>query len=150
MSQTFDVVVIGAGIMGSSAAFQLGQRGLKVALLEKATIGSGPSGKSSAIIRQHYSNELTARMALYSLRVFQNFKEQVAASVALPKPALPPWWPKTWLGWKPTSLYSAGWVSRPSCSRQRLCPKLCPAWRRSISSGPPTNRKVVMRTYLTV
>ncbi|GIK41758.1 MAG: oxidoreductase [Chloroflexota bacterium] len=77
MSQTFDVVVIGGGISGCSTAFQLAQRGLKVALLEKDNIGAGPSGKSSAIIRQHYSNELTARMALYSLRVFQNFKEQV-------------------------------------------------------------------------
>ena len=77
MSQTFDVVVIGGGISGCSTAFQLARRGLKVALLEKDNIGAGPSGKSSAIIRQHYSNELTARMALYSLRVFQNFKEQI-------------------------------------------------------------------------
>jgi sarcosine oxidase subunit beta len=77
MSQTFDVVIIGGGIMGCSTAFQLAQRGLKVALLEKDTIGQGPTGRSSAIIRQHYSNELTARMALYGLRVFQNFAEQV-------------------------------------------------------------------------
>ena len=77
MPQTFDVVVIGGGIMGCSAAFQLAQRGLKVALLEKSSIGMGPSGKSSANIRQHYSNELTARMALFGLRVFQDFKERV-------------------------------------------------------------------------
>jgi sarcosine oxidase subunit beta len=77
MFQTFDVIIIGGGIMGCSAAFQLAQRGLKVAVLEKGNIGGGPSGKSSAIIRQHYSNELTARMALHSLRVFQNFREQV-------------------------------------------------------------------------
>ncbi|MFN2208155.1 MAG: NAD(P)/FAD-dependent oxidoreductase, partial [Candidatus Promineifilaceae bacterium] len=64
MSNTFDVTIIGGGIMGCSTALQLARRGLKVALLEKGTIGAGPSGKSSAIIRQHYSNELTARMAL--------------------------------------------------------------------------------------
>lgn len=63
--------------MGCSTAMQLSQRGLKVALLEKENIGAGSSGKSSAIIRQHYSNELTARMALHSLRVFQDFKERV-------------------------------------------------------------------------
>jgi sarcosine oxidase subunit beta len=77
MSQNFDVIIIGAGIMGCSTAFQLAQRGLKVAVFEKTSIGNGPSGKSSAIIRQHYSNELTARMARHSLQVFQHFGEQV-------------------------------------------------------------------------
>ncbi len=77
MSHTFDVIIIGAGIMGSATAFELSKRGLKVALLDKTTLGVTSSGKSSAIIRQHYSNELTARMALHSLRVFQNFSEQV-------------------------------------------------------------------------
>ncbi|MBE2220879.1 MAG: FAD-binding oxidoreductase [Anaerolineae bacterium] len=77
MAQLYDVIIIGGGIMGCSTAFQLAQRGVKVALLEKSTIGAGPTGKSSAIIRQHYSNELTARMAYYSLHVFQNFEEIV-------------------------------------------------------------------------
>ncbi|NOX61338.1 MAG: FAD-binding oxidoreductase [Chloroflexi bacterium] len=77
MTHTFDAIIIGAGIMGCSTAFQLAQRGLKVAVLEKSQIGAGGTGKSSAIIRQHYSNKLTARMALYSLRVFQNFEETV-------------------------------------------------------------------------
>ncbi|HEX7587235.1 MAG TPA: FAD-dependent oxidoreductase, partial [Anaerolineae bacterium] len=73
MISTADVVVIGGGITGTSAAFQLAQRGLTVALVEKKFIAAGSTGKSSAIIRQHYSNEITARMALYSLRVFQDF-----------------------------------------------------------------------------
>ena len=58
MLSTADVVVIGAGITGASAAFQLAQRGLKVALVEKRFIAAGSTGKSSAIIRQHYSNEI--------------------------------------------------------------------------------------------
>ena len=75
--RSYDALIIGAGIMGCSSAFELASRDLSVAVLEKAAIGSGSTGKSSAIIRQHYSNELTARMALYSLRVFQNFHEVV-------------------------------------------------------------------------
>lgn len=82
MPQTFDAIIIGAGIMGCSTAFQLAQRGLKVAVLEKGNVGAGSTGKSSAIIRQHYSNELTARMALYSLRVFQNFDAAVGGRAA--------------------------------------------------------------------
>ena len=77
MPNTYDVIIIGAGIMGCSSAYHLAQRGLNVVLLERDTIGEGPSGESSAIIRQHYSNELTARMARYSLRVFQNFRDQI-------------------------------------------------------------------------
>jgi sarcosine oxidase subunit beta len=77
MSQTYDVIIIGGGIMGCCTALQLSRRGMKVALLEKDIIGAGPTGKSSAIIRQHYSNEVTARMALHSLRVFQDFENQV-------------------------------------------------------------------------
>jgi sarcosine oxidase subunit beta len=77
MTERYDVVIVGAGIMGCSTAYQLAQRGLKVALLDKKSIGEGPTGESSAIIRQHYSNELTARMALHSLGVFQDFEEQV-------------------------------------------------------------------------
>ncbi len=77
MAKTYDAIIIGAGIMGCSTAFQLVKRGLSVAVLEKENLGSGSTGKSSAIIRQHYSNELTARMALYSLRAFQNFDDEV-------------------------------------------------------------------------
>jgi sarcosine oxidase subunit beta len=77
MANTFDVIVVGAGIMGCSTALELARRGVSVALLEKDGIGVGPSAKSSAIIRQHYSNKLTARMARYSLGVFQNFEELV-------------------------------------------------------------------------
>lgn len=53
MARTFDAVIVGGGIMGCSTAFQLGQRGLRVAVLEKQSIGAGSTGKSSAIIRQH-------------------------------------------------------------------------------------------------
>lgn len=77
MSNNYDVLIIGGGIMGCCAAYELGQRGLSVAVFDKQSIGEGPTGQSSAIIRQHYSNELTARMALYSLRVFQDFDERV-------------------------------------------------------------------------
>lgn len=75
MSTSFDVVVVGAGINGACTAFELASRGLKVALVERLHVGEGPSGRSSAIIRTHYSNELTAAMALYSLRIFQRFAE---------------------------------------------------------------------------
>ena len=77
MTQNSDAIIIGAGLIGCATAFHLAQRGLTVAVLEKNTIGAGGTGRSSAIVRQHYSNELTARMALYGLREFQDFDSRV-------------------------------------------------------------------------
>lgn len=80
MTPTADVVVIGGGVTGTSAAFRLAARGMRVVLVEKKFLAAGSTGRSSAVIRQHYSNETTARMALYSLRVFQNFAEVVGGN----------------------------------------------------------------------
>lgn len=80
MSSTADVVVIGAGINGTAIAFNLARQGLKVTLVEKSFIAGGPTGRSSAIIRQHYSNEVTARMVKRSLGIFQNFDEVVGGA----------------------------------------------------------------------
>jgi len=77
MSNSYDVIIVGGGIMGCCSAYELAKRGLKVAIFDKKSIGVGPTGNSSAIIRQHYSNILTARMALYSLRVFQEFEDRI-------------------------------------------------------------------------
>jgi glycine/D-amino acid oxidase-like deaminating enzyme len=77
MPQNSDVIIVGAGLIGCATAFHLSQRGVKVTVLEKNTVGAGGTGRSSAIVRQHYSNELTARMALHGLRVFQEFDERV-------------------------------------------------------------------------
>lgn len=73
-----EAVVIGGGCNGASVAYNLAKRGVTdVALLEKSFLAFGGTGKSSAIVRQHYSNEETAKMAVESLRVFQNFEKQV-------------------------------------------------------------------------
>ena len=72
MSETADVVVIGGGCNGASLAFHLAEgKAGRVVLLEKGALASGPTGRSTAIVRQHYSNQVTARMALDSLRVFR-------------------------------------------------------------------------------
>src|SRR5262249_50318621 len=76
--QTCDLLIVGGGVMGLSLAHTLfGRRVGRVVVLEKAFLGAGSSGKSGAIIRQHYSNRLTARMAQLSLRVFQHFDEVI-------------------------------------------------------------------------
>jgi len=78
MAQTSDVLIVGGGVIGTSIALHLARRRAgKVVLLEKSFLGAGSSGKSGAIIRQHYSNRLTAAMAQKSLRVFEHFDDAV-------------------------------------------------------------------------
>ncbi len=78
MTQTCDLLIVGGGVIGTSIAFQLAKRRAgRVLVLEKAHLGAGSSGKSGAIVRQHYSNRLTASMAQKSLRVFEHFDDAV-------------------------------------------------------------------------
>lgn len=78
MPRTSDILVIGGGVIGTSIAYHLARRRAgTVTLLEKSFLAAGSSGKSGAIIRQHYSNRLTALMARMSLRVFQHFEDVV-------------------------------------------------------------------------
>jgi sarcosine oxidase subunit beta len=78
MARNGDILIVGGGVMGTSIAYHLARRRAgRVVLLEKAFLGAGSSGKSGAIIRQHYSNRLTAAMAQQGLRVFENFPDAV-------------------------------------------------------------------------
>src|SRR6516165_4942709 len=78
MAVNCDILIVGGGVMGTSIAFALAKRRAgRVVLLEKSFLGAGSSGKSGAIVRQHYSNRLTASMARNSLRVFEHFEDMV-------------------------------------------------------------------------
>ncbi len=78
MTVTTEAVVIGGGVMGTSILYNLASRGVKgPVLLERDTLGSGSTGRSSGAIRMHYSTEINARLAWDSLKIFQNFDEMV-------------------------------------------------------------------------
>ena len=77
-ARTADVIIIGAGVTGLSAAFHLTRRGIRdIVVVDKGTLASGGTGKSSACVRQHYSTAQTCRMIRYSLEFFQQFAERV-------------------------------------------------------------------------
>ena len=72
------VVVIGGGIMGLAIAWNLAKLGAgKVVLLERSVIAAGATGKTGALLRQHYSNLPEARLAHLSLDVFKNWSDVV-------------------------------------------------------------------------
>ncbi len=78
MRKEAEAVIIGGGVMGCSVLYHLARLGMRdVVLLEQDVLGSGSTGRSQAILRMHYSNPITASMAWESLKVFQDFEEEM-------------------------------------------------------------------------
>ena len=68
--------------MGCSIACNLaltaGDHGLRrIVLLERDTLGSGSTGRSSGAVRMHYSTAVNAELAWRSLHIFRNFDDMV-------------------------------------------------------------------------
>lgn len=76
---TAEAVIIGAGVNGLSAAFQLTRKGIRPVVLERSHIGAGATGKSGALVRAHYTNPQETQLALASMRIFRGWAEQVGA-----------------------------------------------------------------------
>ena len=78
LPKTADFIILGAGVMGASIAFHLARRNAgRIAILDKDHAGSGGSGRSSALVRMHYSFPPEVQLALISLNIFQRWREIV-------------------------------------------------------------------------
>ena len=77
-SSTADVVVIGGGVNGTSIAMHLARMGAgKVVLVEKGHLAGGATGRSGAMVREHYLHPTLVRMATESREIFQNFGDAI-------------------------------------------------------------------------
>jgi sarcosine oxidase, subunit beta len=75
-----EVVIVGGGCMGASVAYHLAARGVRdVLLLERGSLACGPTGRSTAILRRHYSQPLLVRMAEHGLRTYSQFEDVVGS-----------------------------------------------------------------------
>ena len=77
MSNTAEVIIIGAGVHGASLAFHLAKRGLKVIVLEKKFVAAGATGRSSGLVRMHYDVKQDLELAWVSFPYFRNWKEMI-------------------------------------------------------------------------
>ncbi len=76
MTSTAEVVVIGAGIIGSSMAYQLARRGVTVIALDKgAGPAEGSTGASSSICRCRYTHPEVVRLAFHGQEALGNWSE---------------------------------------------------------------------------
>jgi glycine/D-amino acid oxidase-like deaminating enzyme len=72
----YDVIVVGAGITGAATAYFLKKRGAKdVLLLERDQPAAGGTGKSAAIIRQHYSVPIGSNLTRESIGLLKGLTE---------------------------------------------------------------------------
>ena len=76
MRGSYEYIIIGGGIVGTSVAFELAKRGKhNILLIEKEYLASGATGRCAAGIRQQWGSLLNATLAVESTEIFENLPQ---------------------------------------------------------------------------
>ena len=85
LPNTADIVIIGGGVMGASAAYHLAQRGIaarNIVLLEKEDFfGQGATGRCAGGVRYQFSTEINVKLSIESLPMIERFKDEIGQDV---------------------------------------------------------------------
>ena len=86
MEKTAEIIIIGGGIIGTSLAYHLGQKGAKgVVLLERGMLGEGSTAKCVGGIRFQFSTEINILFSLESAKTWQHFEELTEVDLGFKK-----------------------------------------------------------------
>jgi sarcosine oxidase subunit beta len=78
LKNRYDVVIIGAGVHGLAIAYYLAKRGVtNVAVLDRSYIGSGASGRNTAIIRSNYRTPEGIAFYDMSVKLYENLAKEL-------------------------------------------------------------------------
>lgn len=80
-----DVIVVGGGIVGLSAAYYLADRGAEVTLYEKGSLGMESTSRSAGGIRSQFSTAVNVELSLASKAVWNDFEDEFGVDVELRK-----------------------------------------------------------------
>ncbi len=83
-----DVAIIGGGISGAAAAWELARAGLRVALLEKGQIGAEQSARNWGWCRQQNRDERELPLAILALRIWGDLSEQLGGDTGFRRSGL--------------------------------------------------------------
>jgi len=73
LPESASVVIVGGGVIGTSAAFHLAEAGVDVVLIERAQLGSGSTCKAAGGVRTQFSDVLNIEIAKRSMAAFRDF-----------------------------------------------------------------------------
>jgi sarcosine oxidase subunit beta len=87
LKRRYDVVIIGGGVQGLATAYYLAKHhGItNVAVLEQGYIGSGGSGRNTAIVRSNYRTPEGARFYQASLDLYDDLSAELGFNIMLTK-----------------------------------------------------------------
>jgi sarcosine oxidase, subunit beta len=78
LPRTADIVIIGAGAIGSSIAYHLSKRGARdVVVLEREAIGSGSTSKAAGGIRVQFATRVEIEFSLRGIAFFKRFEDEM-------------------------------------------------------------------------
>ncbi|MBN1147898.1 MAG: FAD-binding oxidoreductase [Anaerolineales bacterium] len=78
-----NIVIIGGGVMGASAAYHLAARGqTKILLLEKEDFfGQGATGRCAGGVRYQFATEINIRLSQESLPMLERFENEIGQAI---------------------------------------------------------------------
>lgn len=78
LPRSADIVIIGAGAIGASIAYQLGRRGARdVVVLERDTVGAGSTSKAAGGIRVQFATRVEIELSLRGIAFFKRFEDEM-------------------------------------------------------------------------
>ena len=81
MSQNFDVVVVGAGIVGAACALECAQAGLKVAMIEQGIVGGGATAAGMGHIVAMDDSDAQFALTRYSQQLWLGIRDELPKDV---------------------------------------------------------------------
>jgi glycine/D-amino acid oxidase-like deaminating enzyme len=80
LETTYDIVVVGAGIVGAACAYFLMKEGLRIAVLERGIVGGGATGAAMGHLVAMDDSPAQLALTKLSLQLWKELEEQLPAS----------------------------------------------------------------------
>src|SRR5919198_1105563 len=76
IARTADIVIVGGGVHGASLAYHFARKKAgRIVLIERKFIASGPTGRSTALVRRFYAMDFLTRTASAAAEIFRHWKD---------------------------------------------------------------------------